>query len=79
MLQRLGEVQRQHRRLQQESKSFRERYDEAWGGGSLSIALLLLLALLVPLPRLSHCLQTRVASAVEPECLEGSEAVGIKP
>jgi len=32
-----------------------------------------------PLPRLSHCLPTRVASAGEPEYLEESEAVGINP
>lgn len=48
VLQRLGEVQRQHRRLQQEFKSCRERSGTAQGGGSLSIVFLILLALLVP-------------------------------
>ena len=48
MLQRLDGVQRQYRRLQQESKSWRERCGAAQGGGSLSVVFLLLLALLVP-------------------------------
>lgn len=48
MLQRLDEVQRQHRRLQKESKSCRERCGTVLRGGSLSMVFLLLLALLVP-------------------------------
>lgn len=47
VLQRLDEVQRQHRRLLQESKSCRERCGPAVSG-SLSIVFMPLLALLLP-------------------------------
>lgn len=70
MLQRLDEVQRQHRRLQQEV------HREVWRSVGLSTVFLLLLAMLVPS---LDCLHTRVASAGEPEYLEQSEAVGINP